>query len=203
MRSAPRFVGVLCILIAGCGDVHSQRNLPGTVVDLRTRPERPWPRQGPPGMDDPRYPKSPGEDHFTFAGGPLIGGGTISEPGGSRGLFSAGGELSVFYSYTKERHDPGLAGPSPENAFGGHVGFNYMNSTRGQTALYTELAARVFHGVGFGAGWQVDPIDKLHGPQLTLNLGPLYVRVGHQLGNGTFVVVGGVLKGQVMYSISR
>ncbi len=202
MRAAGS-ISAVCMLIMGCGDVHSLRNLPGTVADLRTRPPEPTSATSSPVQHEARHPQPVGEDHFTFAGGPLVGGGTLIERGGSGGVFSAGGEFSMLYSYTPTRHDEGIAGPTPEHAFGGHMGFTYTTSTRGSTALYTELAARVFYTVGIGAGWQVDPIDKLHGPQLTVNLGPLYVRVGHQFGNGTSIVVGGVLKGQVTYSISR
>jgi hypothetical protein len=190
-------VRVLTVLLStlayACVHADSVHNAPGNV-DVRTRPTEARDRE----------PGDPGENMLTVAAGGFGGGGARFPTGGdSKGFSAFGAEISAFGSTSRTRHVTDFF-VTPETAFGMNLGATLLGSNpRGGRPLYAELAGRFNYALGVGVGWNADVGDGTHGPQVTLNAGPLYVRVAHQFGNATFLSVGLVLKGQMVFAMLR
>lgn len=189
-RSMPLLV--CAMTLTGCIDMHSTRNLPGDVTNLRERPH----------TLAEAYPEQPAEDQLLLSAGPWVAAGGDWRGDGSRGAVAVGGEATALYAYAPHGHvDSTLSAPSL--GVGASVGGNYVSSFGGSSAVYAQAEGRLSNLLGLGLGWQVDPVDRAHGPQATLRFGPLFVRVAHQLDRGTLLTVGLFFQGQLAYSRSR
>jgi len=181
---------LLALGSAGCALTHSTRNAPGNV-DLARRTEDP---EQPPTSP----PEDPGEDALRLAVGPS-GAGVIpsqSSDGKTRGAFGA--EFSAYlhrrkYSVPWDRRD-GFYG-SADRYNGINVGvLGLWREDRSGARFYAEAQHSELAGlVGLAAGWQATTLGH-HGPQLTLSLGPLYVRSATSLEQGTDFELGAIFK---------
>ncbi|MCS6899939.1 MAG: hypothetical protein RMJ98_09795 [Myxococcales bacterium] len=186
--SVPRWL-LRLLLISWCTPLHSTRNAPGHV-DLKP-PEDPEQHPG-------KEPEDPGETMLRIATGPT--GGIVlpsrSSDGQTRGTFGA--EFSTYY-----HRKPYSSAYDRRDGYLGN-GDRYDGMNLGALALWRKdkVGARFYGEVqhselggflGFAAGWQVNTLGQ-HDPQITLSLGPMYARSSTDLGHGTDVEIGAVLK---------
>ncbi len=190
----------------GCGAVHLPHNAPGNIVveapprDLtRVAVER---------------PADPGEYVLAWTTGVLVGGG-LSTPGSS-GFFSGSAETSLHLGVNRTSHDydsselwplvNGRFGEYPMNGWAGGLNLGWTLSTTSRpanSAGYAEAQLTFSGALGMAAGWAWDPARSAHGPQLTVNLGPIYLRSTTMLQAGTSIEAGLVLKLPAVWVWSR
>jgi hypothetical protein len=198
--------GILAGASLGCGATHLPHNAPGNIdvakppLDLaKERVER---------------PADPGEYVLGWTTGALVGGG-LSIPG-PRGVFSASAETSLHLGVNPSSHpfDTSQLWPIVGTRFGeypfrGWAGGLNLGWTLGNTARPANSAgyaeAQLTYGgvLGMAAGWAWDPARIAHGPQITANLGPVYLRSTTMLDLGTSIEVGLVLKVPAVWVWSR
>jgi hypothetical protein len=192
-RATLAVLTAVAVLTTGCTHSHLARNAPG-IVDVTTRPE----------TDADREPRDPGEQMLVIGYGAFIAGGIAQGGGSAHGSYALGPEASLVYGTSARSHNDDDFFIAPENAFGVKLGLAALSSEgKAVGPAYGELALRGSTAYGLGLGWAWDIDDHTHGPQVTLNLGPLFVRGTHQLETSTSVVVGLLLGGQHAWVWSR
>lgn len=176
--------GLLALaLSAACGHTHSARNAPGNV-DVRRPPER---------IEDEtaEAPEDPGENAIVVAGGGLVGGGIgLSGERDEEFVYGVGPELSLGYGESDVSHVDDAFFIYPQRSYGANLGWTALaNEGTGVGPLYGELyfGETLLWAAG---GWSWDPNDRIHGPQITLTMVALYVRLSHQLDHATQITGG-------------
>ena len=190
----------------GCGAVHLPHNAPGNIVV--TAPPRDL------AIVAVERPADPGEYVLAWTTGALVGGG-LSTPG-PRGVLSGSAETSLHFGVNPRSHnyDTSQLWPLIDHGFGeypmtGWAGGLNLGWTLGTTnrpansAGYAEAQLTYSGALGMAAGWAWDPDRTAHGPQITLNLGPLYFRSTTMLDVGTSIEAGLVLKVPAVWVWSR
>ena len=190
----------------GCGAAHLPHNAPGNI-DV-TAPPRDLTRIA------VERPADPGEYVLGWTTGALVGGG-LSTPG-PRGVFSGSAETSLHLGVnrTSHNHDTSQLWPFVGRGFGEYPmtgwagGFNLgwtlgTDNRPANSAGYAEAQLTYSGVLGVAAGWAWDPARAAHGPQITANLGPLYLRSTTMLEVGTSIEAGLVLKLPAVWVWSR
>jgi hypothetical protein len=187
---------VLLFALTGCAHTHFARNAPGHV-DVYEPPAQIDRREVEP-------PRDPGEQMIVASAGALAGGGVAF--GGdqdSRGAYGVGPELSVAYGTRGGSHAGDDFLILPESSGGVSLGWTALSGEgEGVGPLYGELFYQVILG-WLALGWAWDPDDTAHGPQGTLGVGPLYVRMTHLVDLGTQVQGGVSIKLPYVFVWSR
>jgi hypothetical protein len=183
----------LAVLTTGCTHSHLARNAPG-IVDVGTRPE----------TDADRKPRDPGEQMFVVGYGAFVSGGLAQGSGPAHGSYAIGPEASLLYGTSARSHNDDDLFITAEEGYGVKLGLAALSSEgRAVGPAYGELALRRSTIYGLDAGWAWDIDDHTHGPQLTLSVGPLFLRGTHQLDTSTSIVVGLLIGGQHAWVFSR
>lgn len=199
MRPALFFVA---LALPGCYHSHSTRNAPGRVKVLEPPAS--------PSEDPRRRPADPGEQSLVLSAGPSGGATLTTRSGDSQTNGSFGAEFSLHYGQVDHSHSHDSAesgrglGPGWLDRYGGlNVGaLRVLRDDASRFRFYTEAQYSPFHGLlGLSGGWLVDS-DGGKGPQLTLNLGPLYARSSTRLGDGTHFEMGAIFKIPIHFWVS-
>ena len=187
---------LLAIASIGCAVHHLDANAPGHI-DVLEPPHDRAARTAEP-------PKDPGEDMIVFTYGVLAGGGVAAPKDENvKGAYGIGPEASLHVGGSDYSHmhdaDPVL----PYRAVGFNLGWTALSRPgEGVGPIYGELQYRE-EGYWLAGGWAYDPDDQLHGPQATIGLGPLYLRVTELFDFGPSFQAGLVLKGSQTWVKSR
>ena len=204
-------LAVLGAISLGCGATHLPHNAPGNIVVAR------------PPLDLTKIaverPDDPGEYVLAWTTGALVGGGVSAaapSTSGSRAVFSGSAETSLHLGVSPRSHpfDTSALWPFVDSRFGeypmnGWAGGINLGWTLGTTsrpansAGYAEAQLTYNGGLGVAAGWAWDPERAAHGPQITANLGPVYLRSTTMLSAGTSIEAGLVLKIPAVWVWSR
>lgn len=202
------FLGLFGLSAAslGCGAVHLPHNAPGNIVVAE--PPKDVTHVG------VERPADPGEYVLAWTTGALVGGG-LSIPG-PHGVFTGSAETSLHLGVNTRSHDydtsqlwplvSGRFGEYPMQGWAGglNLGWTLATATRpANSAGYAEAQLTYSGVVGLAAGWAWDPGRTAHGPQITLNLGPIYLRSTTMLDVGTSIEAGLVLKLPAVWVWSR
>jgi hypothetical protein len=172
---------------------HLARNAPG-IVDVTTRPE----------SEVDREPRDPGEQMLVVGYGAFVSGGIAQGSGAAHGSYALGPEASLVYGTSARSHNGDDFFITPESGYGVKLGLAALSSEgKAIWPAYGELVLRQSTIYGLGAGWAWDIDDRTHGPQVTFNVGPLFLRGTHQLETSTSIVVGLLLGGQHAFVWSR
>lgn len=189
--------GVLFLAAQGCvKHYHLEKNAPG-LVDAKEPPARKTKK--------PEKPRDPGEQMFVVNVGGFAGGGlaAFGNPSGLRGAYGIGPEVSLVYGAMKRSHSEDDFVIFPRPAYGLNLGWTMLT--------YAGTALGPFYGelqysdevLGLAAGWAYDQNDRLHGPQVTSSIGPVYMRGTYLGSNGFDLQIGLVIKGGLLWVWSR
>jgi hypothetical protein len=206
MRRA--FLAGVAAASLGCGAVHLPHNAPGNI-DVATPP-----------LDLTRVaverPADPGEYVLAWTTGALVGGGLSTSSAGTAGVVSGSAETSLHLGVnrTSHRYDVselwplvnGRFGEYPMTGWAGGLNLGWTLGTAARPASsagYAEAQLTYAGTLGMAAGWAWDPARTAHGPQITVNLGPLYLRSTTMLAAGTSIEAGLVLKIPAVWVWSR
>lgn len=206
MKSVVLALGVLAAGSLGCGATHLPHNAPGNI-DV-AKPPRDLSKIA------VERPADPGEYVLGWTTGALVGGG-LSVPG-PHAVFSGSGETSLHFGVNPHSHQfdtsqlwPIVSGRFGEYPFQGwsgglNLGWTLGTNTRpANSAGYAEAQLTYAGALGIAAGWALDPARSVNGPQITANLGPLYLRSTTMLDLGTSIEIGVVLKVPAVWVWSR
>lgn len=187
-----------CTAIAstGCNVKYLEHDAPG-IADIRTPPPPSAPRHV-------EVPEDPG-GHLVIVSYGLFAG--IGGEGGtafdSRFSYGVGPELSIAKGVTRSSHPDAFFYPVMQWGYGLNLGWTALRRAGDHIGpMYAEAELRVAE-LALAAGWVWAPVDKTHGPQATLSLGPFFLRGTHELDFGTQVNAGILLKGYSAWSWSR
>jgi hypothetical protein len=197
-------------LVCACTHTDLRTNAPG-LVDL-SRPPQPSRTSSNLSSSVPEEPRDPGEQLISVSYGGFAGAGfQMHGPFPQavlHGTYALGPEVSVGYG-TKDpshREDEPLAGNGvyANRALDINLGWSVLSPLgKGVGPLYAEVEYRWQGMVGIAAGWTWGPEDRTQGPQSTINFGPFYSRLTCEMGLGTQVTFGLVLKGEHAWVWSR
>lgn len=200
MSSARRLtlaIAAIGPVLAGCSATYLDTNAPG-IADVREPPKEPSREHR------VEVPRDPGGHVVVLSYGLFAGaGGAVVPADGGRASYAVGAELSLAKGVTHAAHPDMLFYPTMEWAYGINLGFTAVRALGEHVGpLYAE--AEVRSGlVALAAGWTYAPVDRTHGPQATLALGPFFLRGTHELDLGTQIHFGILLKGFSAWAWSR
>lgn len=180
----------LLVATSGCFHVHGEGNAPAHVS-----------------LEEPAEGRAeeldPGERSLLLGAGLLGGVGLVDVPGGVDAAGIVGIEASAHLGDSERSHsEDGMAWP--ERALGLNAGLSLgafgREATRGTG--YLELQA-TSEASAVAAGWAFPLLRDASGPQLTLSLGPFFLRGAWMIDDGGEVIVGTVIKPWGTFTESR
>ncbi len=171
-------------IAAGCVHQHSDRNAPGTIEDIRKPPRDPYSMV-------PQQPGDPGERLTALSTGAFGGVDVLDSDGSQDPFFTLGVETTLRMGQHPRSHYDDNFLIFPMKGWGGSLGLELVGQNRFNIGpLHAEVMAfwAVFSA---SAGYAFDIDDLEHGPQLTVNGGPMFIRLRHLFGGqGTSLVIG-------------
>lgn len=160
-------------------------------------------------VGDPKHPPSTalvpaedgGESSFTVSPGFISAlGGRFTDAAAFQALL--GLELTLRYGRSHRSHShPSDLEYFSDQSLGLSVAWTPLVA-RGSALVQVELDY-LGHPLAGGLGWHIAPGTRLHGPQATVFLGPLYVRAQHLLGDSTSLHVGLQIKFPLTWTWAR
>ncbi len=191
-RSGPSRMAAAWLLFgcAGCFHVHAEGNAPAHVSL-----EEP--------ADGRAIEADPGERVVVLGAGVLGGGGLVDVGAGVDAAALFGLEASLHLGTNETSHsEDGIVWPQRALGVNAGLSLGLFGREHSRGTGYVELQA-LSEGTAIAGGWAFPVLRDARGPQLTLSLGPFFVRGAWFLDDGGELVFGTAIKPWGVFTESR